>query len=89
MSTSIDAESDRYLRAQDRLQTLASENVEVDWAVRYMELADARARMRKRLRFPTEGMTEEEKKKERLSDKRQVESFFSGRIRRRLFNEVG
>jgi len=53
-----------------------------------MELRDARARMRKRLKLPKEGMTEEERKQARLRNG-EMESFFSGRVRPRMFNEVG
>ena len=77
-----------YVTALQRLQELSSDSIEMDWQLRNMELRDARARMRKRLKLPKEGMTEEERKQARLRNG-EMESFFSGRVRPRMFNEVG
>lgn len=78
---------DAYDLARRRLEDLSTENIETEWQIRYSELWEARARMRKRLKLPKEGMTEEEKKQARLKAG-EMESFFSGRVRPRLFNEV-
>jgi len=77
-----------YDAARKRLDQLSSDSIEMDWQIRYHELRDARARMRKRLNLPKEGMTEEEKKQARLKAG-EMESFFTGRVRKRMHNELG